>query len=110
MLTTRHPVDFPYMSQELEALLDAAQVPDVAPEFRHERRSTVIPAWSRDPLVERMGAVACHWAPAPRLYEIETAEGFTLAKLLQEFGRLELKALGPVKHGDLPEECHETTL
>jgi hypothetical protein len=36
------------------------------------------------------------------LYEIETDEGFSREDLLQELGRLERKALGVVKHGDMP--------
>ena len=31
-------------------------------------------------------------------------EGFTLKDLMAELGRLELKALGYVKHGDVPQE------
>jgi hypothetical protein len=38
------------------------------------------------------------------LYEIETDEGFTLEDLMRELGRLELQALGYVKHGDVPQE------
>jgi hypothetical protein len=30
-------------------------------------------------------------------------EGFSLEDLMQELGRLELQALGPVKHGDVAE-------
>lgn len=36
-------------------------------------------------------------------YEIETDQGFSLTDLLQEFERLELKALGRVEHGDVPQ-------
>jgi hypothetical protein len=36
------------------------------------------------------------------LCEIETDKGFALEDLLQELGRLELRALGRVKHGDRP--------
>ena len=35
-------------------------------------------------------------------YEIETDEGLTLKDLLQALGRLELDALGYVKHGEVP--------
>jgi hypothetical protein len=42
-----------------------------------------------------------HWAP-PGLYEIETDEGFSLEDLMQALGRLELRALGYVKYGDVP--------
>jgi hypothetical protein len=41
------------------------------------------------------------WDP-PRLYEIETVEGFSLEDLPPELGRLELNALGWVKHSHLP--------
>jgi hypothetical protein len=37
------------------------------------------------------------------LWEIETDEGFSLDDLMQELGRLELQALGRVKHGDVSE-------
>jgi hypothetical protein len=37
-------------------------------------------------------------------YEIETDRSFSLTDLLQEFERLELKALGWVKHGDVPQD------
>ena len=40
----------------------------------------------------------------PMLYEIETDQGFSLTDLLQEFERLELKALGRVKYGDVPQD------
>jgi hypothetical protein len=36
------------------------------------------------------------------LYEIDIDHGFSLGDLLQELGCLELKALGYVKHGDVP--------
>jgi hypothetical protein len=35
-------------------------------------------------------------------YAIESDEGFTLENLIAELGRLELDALGYVKHGDVP--------
>jgi hypothetical protein len=37
------------------------------------------------------------------LYGIETDQSFSLTDLLQEFERLELKALGQVKRGDVPQ-------
>lgn len=40
----------------------------------------------------------------PVLWEVETDEGFRLEDLLQELGRLELKAFERVKHGDVPQE------
>jgi hypothetical protein len=50
---------------------------------------------------ETIGTFYFHWAPPPRLYEIETDKAFTLEDFLQELGRLELNALGWVKHGDV---------
>jgi hypothetical protein len=38
----------------------------------------------------------------PMRYAIESDEGFTLENLIAELGRLELDALGYVKHGDVP--------
>jgi len=38
----------------------------------------------------------------PRLCESKIDSGFTLEDLWQKLGRLELKALGHVKHGDVP--------
>jgi hypothetical protein len=49
-----------------------------------------------------IGTFYVHWAPTPRLYAIETDEGFSLEDLLAELGRLELQALGSVKHGEVP--------
>jgi hypothetical protein len=39
--------------------------------------------------------------------ENEIDEGFSLGDLLQELGRLELQALGRVKHGDIPQDGRE---
>jgi hypothetical protein len=36
---------------------------------------------------------------------ITAVEGFSLGDLMQELGRLELAALGWVKHGDVPEHA-----
>jgi len=46
-------------------------------------------------------------APTPMLYEIEIDEGFSLDDLMQEPGRLELKALGRVKYGDMPRTAED---
>jgi hypothetical protein len=40
----------------------------------------------------------------PRRYEIETDLGSSLTDLLQEFERLELKALGRLKHADVAQD------
>jgi hypothetical protein len=42
------------------------------------------------------------WGDAPAPDEIEMDEGFSLEDLLPELGRLEFKALGYVKHIDIP--------
>jgi hypothetical protein len=45
----------------------------------------------------------------PAFDEMETDKGFSLENLFQELGRLELNALGDVKHGDVPQrEKHRT--
>ena len=49
-----------------------------------------------DQVVERLAAQA-----------IETNESFSREDPLQELGRLELKALGRVKHGDVPPATEE---
>jgi hypothetical protein len=41
----------------------------------------------------------------PMRSEIETDEGFTREDLMQELGRLELQALGYMKHGEVPREA-----
>jgi hypothetical protein len=109
MLTTRHPVDFPYTRQELEALFRYANEHDVERGGRYDARSAAINVWSHHWLnpatredSEIIGTFYVHWAPTPMLYEIETDEGFSLEDLLRELGALERQALGVVKHGDVP--------
>jgi hypothetical protein len=53
---------------------------------------------------ETIGTFYFHWAPTPMLYEIQMDGDFDLEDLMQELGRLELEALGYVKHGDVPQE------
>jgi hypothetical protein len=109
MLTTRHMVEFPYIRPELETLFRLANEEDVERGGRYDARSAAINVWSHhwlNPATREESEIIVtfyfHWAPAPMLYEIETDEGFSLEDLLQELGRLELKALGVVKHGDVP--------
>jgi hypothetical protein len=109
MLTTRHPVDFPDTRQELEALFRYANEPDVEKGGRYDARSAAIHVWSHHwgnsatrEASETIRTFYVHWDP-PALDEIETDEGFSLENLLQELGSLELKALGYVKHGDVPQ-------
>jgi hypothetical protein len=110
MLTTPYPVDFAYTPQELQALFRYAHDHDVAKGGRYDARSAAISVWSRHwqhPTTreesETIGTFYVPWNP-PVLFEIETDEGFRLDDLMQELGRLELRALGYVKHGDVPQE------
>jgi hypothetical protein len=108
MLTTRHAVDFAYTTQELQALFRDAHAHDVEHGGRYDARSAAINVWSHHWLndatqeaSETIGTFYVHWDP-PMVWEIETDEGFSLEDLMQELGRLELQALGYVKHGDVP--------
>jgi hypothetical protein len=109
MLTTRHPVDFAYTTQELEALFRYANEHDVEKGGRYDARSAAVNIWSHHWLhpathaeSETIGSFYFHWEP-PLLWEIETDEGFALDDLMAELGRLELQALGYVNHGDVPQ-------
>lgn len=42
------------------------------------------------------------WGNPPGLWLAETGSGLTLEDLLEELGRLESKALGRPKHGNMP--------
>jgi hypothetical protein len=108
MLTTCHPVDFAYTRQELEALFRYAREHDVERGGHYDARSAAISLWSHHWLndatrmeSETIGAFYVHWEP-PVLWQIETDEGVSLEDLMVELGRLELRALGRVKHGDVP--------
>jgi hypothetical protein len=108
MLTTRHPVDFPYSRQELATLFRYAREHDVEKGGRYDARDAAINIWSHHWLhlgtweeSVIIGTFYGHWAPEPTLWQIETDEGFTLEDLMQELGRLELQALGYLKHGDV---------
>jgi hypothetical protein len=112
MLTTRHPVDFAYTTQELQALFRYAHAHDAERGGHYDARSAAINVWSHHWLndatheeSETIGTFYVHWDP-PILWEIETDEGFSLEDLMVELGRLELRALGRVKHGDVP-PAHE---
>jgi hypothetical protein len=108
MLSTRHPVDFPYTSAELEALFQYACAHDVEQVGRYDARSACILLWSHHWLTaatkeesDIIGGLYVHWEP-PALWQIDTEEGFSVEGLMQEIGRLELQALGRVKQG----VCH----
>jgi hypothetical protein len=110
MLTTRHPVDFAYTLQELQALFRYANEHDVERGGRYDARSAAINVWShhwQHPATreasETIGTLYFHGEPLA-LWEIETDAGFSLEDLMAELGRLELQALGYVKHGDVPQE------
>ena len=51
----------------------------------------------------KLGTFFFHW-DTPALWQIEAEAGFRLEDLLLALGRLELKGLGDVKHGDVPRE------
>jgi hypothetical protein len=111
MLTTRHPVDFAYTRQELEALFRYANVHDVEQGGCYDARSAAVNLWShhwQHPAThhdsELIGTFYFRWGDAPALWQIETDEAFTLEDLLRELGCLELNALGWVKHGEVPRE------
>jgi hypothetical protein len=80
----------------------------------YDARSAAINVWSHHWLndatheaSEISGTYYFHWEPLAR-WEIESDEGFSLEDLMQALGRLELNALGRVKHGDVP-PAHEGT-
>jgi hypothetical protein len=109
MLTTRHPVDFPDTRPELDALFQYAREHDVERGGRYDARSAYIILWSHHWLndatrmeSETVGSFYVPWTDPPTLWEVETDEGFSLEDLMAELGRLELQALGSVKHGDVP--------
>jgi hypothetical protein len=84
---------------------------DVEKGGRYDARSAAINLWShhwQHPATHHdsalLGTFYFAWGDAPRLWEIETEDGFTLEDLMQELGQIELKALGYVKHGDVPKE------
>lgn len=109
MLTTRHPVDFPYTRQELEALFRYARTHDVEQGGRYDVRSAAVHIWShhwQHPATmeesDTIGTFYFRWGDTPVLWEIDTDDGVSLDDLMHELGRLELQALGRVKHGDPP--------
>jgi hypothetical protein len=109
MLTTSHQVNFPYSRQELDALFQYARDHDVETGKRYDARSACIILWSHHWLNDAMRAASetiggfyVRWTDPPTLWEVETDEGFALEDLMAELGRLELQALGSVKHGDVP--------
>jgi hypothetical protein len=110
MNSTMHRVEFPYSRQELEALFRLANEEDVERGGHYDARSAAINIWSHHwahPATQEesdiIGTFYFRWGDTPTLYEIETDEAFSLDDLLQELGRLELKALGVAKHGDVPQ-------
>jgi hypothetical protein len=109
MLTMRHPVDFPYSRPEPGALFRYAHTHDMDQGGHCDARSSAINVgshhWAHDATREAseiLGSFYFSWEPTT-LWGIETDEGFSLEDLLRELGRLELKALGRVKRGDVAE-------
>jgi hypothetical protein len=109
MLTTRHPVDFPYTRAEQEVIFRYAREHDVEKGGRYDARAACILCWFHHWLhpatreeSETIGSFYFRWGDTPALWEIERDEGFSLDDLMAELERLELHALGYVKHGDVP--------
>jgi|SRR5919108_2008054 hypothetical protein len=109
MLTTRHAVAFAYTRPELEALFRYARHHDVEAGGRYDARSAAINVWSHHWATDAtraesdvIGTFYMRWGEPPTLWLIETEAGFSLEDLMAELGRLELQALGYVKHGDVP--------
>jgi hypothetical protein len=101
VITTRHPVDFPYTRPEQEGLFRLAHEEGVEKGGRYDARSAAINLWSHHwphPAThhdsEILGTFYFAWGEQPSLWQIETEEGFTLEDLMG--------ALGYVKHGDVP--------
>jgi hypothetical protein len=72
VLATRHPVDFAYTRQELEALFRYVHAQDVERGGRYDARPAAINVWShhwRHPATkeasEILGSFYVHWAPTP---------------------------------------------
>jgi hypothetical protein len=108
----RQVVDFPYTRDELHALFTVAYEEDVEHGGRYDAWSATITLWTHawpppwraqateDSLPK--GSFYVAWGRPPGVWLIEVQEGFTLAELLQELGRLELIGLGYLKHGKRP--------
>lgn len=103
------PIDFPYTRAELEALFGYAHEHDVEKGGRYDARAACILFWSNHRLhpatreeSEIIGSLYVRWGDTPTLWDIETDEGFSIDALMAALGRLELNALGYVKHGDVP--------
>jgi hypothetical protein len=91
-----------------DALFRYAHAHDVDRGGHYDARSAAINVWSHHWLhpatqaeSETIGTFYFRWEP-PALWEIECDEGFSVDDLMGELGRLELQALGYVKHGDVP--------
>jgi hypothetical protein len=112
--TTRHLVNFPYTRDELQALFAVACWEDVEHGGCYDVWSMAMTLWTRPwppewdvPRAEDSalrGTFHFAWGNPPGLWLVETDVGFTLQDLLRELGHLELKALGHLKHGDMPPE------
>jgi hypothetical protein len=112
--TTRHLVDFPYTRDELHALFAVACWEDVEHNGCYDVWSMAMNLWTRPwplewnvPLADDSalrGTFHFAWGNPYGLWQVETDKGLTLADLLQELGQLEFKALGRLKHGDMPPE------
>src|SRR5919108_2416048 len=102
MLTTRHPVDFPYTGPELEALFAYAHAHDVERGGRYDARSAAINLWSHHWAHDAtraesdvLGTFYVRWDP-PRVWLIEAEAGFGPGGLLGAVRPLARDAPGAV--------------
>jgi hypothetical protein len=108
MLSIHHSEDFAYTPEEPQALSRDGHDHSIKQGGCDDARSAAINVrahrWAHPATheaSETIGTFYVTWDP-PALWGIETDEGFGLEDLMQELGRLELRALGRVKHGDVP--------
>lgn len=105
MLTSRHPVDFPYTRRELHALFRYADKHHLEKGGRYDARDEDIHVWTCHwvqsrfrQASRRMGTWTFRWGQHPALWQLDVADGWTLDELLCELGILEQQAWGRVIH------------
>jgi hypothetical protein len=126
MRTTRHLVDFPSTTADLQAIFRLAHARDQAlggrygvrpdadrPEWLpavrrwmawwryHDDATGAMPghSWEESDL---MGAFLVRWGESPAVWQVEVQEGWTLAEVLRALGRMAWQALQSVKHSQVP--------
>jgi hypothetical protein len=111
MLSTLYPVEFRDTHQEIEALFRVARQEDVEKGGHYDARYSTIHLWSHHWLhaatkeeSDILGTFHFRWGETSLVWLIEVDQGFSLDDLLQALGRLERKAFGVAKHGDVPRD------